>query len=685
MTSCIKDPIDSPQESGGVDLKFSFSLKDFNMGIPEVTKSEEQIQTTDINSFVLCLFKMDEVNPSNSRIVGYRIFINGDELGNKYFFKNLNGYTGDDDVTPLANVGLSDAGGIYTSETDDTNHIDPLNPKLGPGENYISADKQSVQVEFRYNHPLHGMVEKLRDGKYLVVALVNFHEEPIVAIHRTLGYWIKEQIKYWQVHQSDEEFNGIVYEPVIDGSGDIVFAGSKQIIDARVRLYDAKIQSLVAGGDINDHESIYIASHGDEITSESYIHSSNTSLCASTSQVINVKSGENLFGLNLTRLATRASFKINNIGTVPIVIEDFALSSNFGSAATYLFPVAGEQSEHNSPTWLGRPIATSPHANVPFVPHTEYAVGSSKIFFDALLASGYDATGTNPLSFNIRVSASNGNVSETWVDPMREYSNLIGDLNSSTWAVGTSREYLLQTGHTYGTPAMQLMIKSNGESTPLAYYNSTSNATSELSYVTGLVETGNADEYIWIFEKVNFKNIIIKNKSVDKYLKLSSTAYTDSGHNLTYTSNSAEATVFEIGQFIGASPSSEQRWVENAYRESFKHSFALATNRNDGYRNEIFLNVLSSKNMVSLNKWVDRGSHLYAYRVDHKIINNDYKELTVPVKAYDKKTGIATPLHELKRNNHLNVDINVNYNDSSQDFEFSVVGWDNKENTIEFE
>lgn len=689
--SCKKDIHKPTPEAEGVDLKFSISLSDFNMGIPEVTKAEEQIRTTDINSCAICLFKMDEVNPTNSRIVGYRIFINDADDTHKYFFKNLDNYTGDDNVTPLADVLLSEAGGIYNHEHDIEEGICTCSDDTVAaedeeeyGKNGISADKKTVHAEFNYSHPLHGSVEKLRDGNYLAIALVNFHEEPIVAIHRTLGFWIKEQIKYWQDHQGDAGFDGIVYDPVFDGPENLIFAGSKQIINARVRLYDAVIESLASGENPSDINKPYMASHGDLIVSNSYIHNSTTSLCASTSQIIKVRSGKNTFNFDLIRLATRASFRINNIGTNTIKIEDFELSSNFGSAATYLFPVQGELSEHNSPSWLGRPVVSSEHAIVPFIANSEYVPGDKEVFFDALLASGYDETGTNPLSFDIRVSVDDGNVIESFVDPKHIYSHLVGDLAKSTWVVGTRKPFLIQTAHTY-TPGIQLMLKSNGESTPQAYHNGTANAQTELDFVTDLVAKGTGNEYIWEFEKVSNKAIKIWNRSVGKYLKISSTVYSSSGHNLTYTEDGALATVFEIGQFIGNPPSSEQSWVSEGDRNGFKDSFALATNRNDGYKNEIFLNVLSNKNLVSLNKWADRGSHLYAYPVDHKSINQTFKTLTVPIQAYNQKTGVTTPLHELKRNDHLNVDINVSYSENSQDFTFSVDTWTEKNNSVRFD
>lgn len=671
--ACVKqNPASTQTEEGKpASLSITLGLKDFGLGAPEVSTraGAELVGAAEIHSCAICLFKIDEENESNSRIVAYRVFVDEATDGHKYFFKNIAAYPGPDGVTPLADVAVSDAGGDYSDGTDDTT------PESSPyGLNGISADHRSVTANFLFDSPLHGPVENLRDGNYLLIALANFHEEAIIAINRTLGFWIKEQIRYWQTHQDSPGFDGIVYDPVWEGEH-IVFGGSKQVLDARVRLYDAQIVSLSAGGSPSD--PIYVASYDDVITSATYVHSSSTSLCSSTSVPIRVKSGPNVFPLALTRLATRATFSIHNQSTMPVVIDHFTLSSNFGSAATYLFPTGYR--EHNSPTWMGAPVTDSPKAIVPFNSTTSYAAGSSEVFFDALLASGYDPTGTSPLSFTIGIGIDDGNTREIgYLDPRRDYPNFISDLASAEWAVGTGREYCIQTirrNHFLHIQGGNTLLKRSSD-------NSTNSdpLDVELERIDGFLSaeapTQEQQSYVWILEKVSTNSVRIKSKVKDEYLIAVNN--TNGGGVLSYTDKSisdpsaanhlSKASTFTVSQYLS----------NHGTPESV--AFTTKVSGVDVYINE----NTTSKNLITCAKWNDDGAHFYLYPVKHRISYAISRSVTKPVKAYDALTGLSTPLYELRRNDHLNLTINVSYNDHTQDLELSVKDWGEKNNTIDF-
>lgn len=674
--SCAErvNPEPKTEDRKPASISLTLDIADFGLSAPTPSTRSEigaDLDTPEINSCAICLFKLDEVNPSNSRVVAYRIFIAPHTDGHKYFFRNVNPAKYFDDMptpAPLANVPVSAAGGIHASGADDS-----TSAESEFGLNGISADKQSVTANFLFDHPIHGPVEQLRNDEYLIIALANFHEEPIVATHKTLGYWIKEQIKYWQDHQSSPGFDGIVNDPIMSGS-ELVFSGCRQILNARVRLYDAHIISLATPGQ-DPAAPIYIDSHDDVIRSDTYVHHSSTSLCTSAVLPVKVKSGANNFSLDLTRLATRATFTINNQSPLPIAIDQFSLSDNFASAATYLFPIGPR--EYNSPTWMGAPDPTASHALVTYDPNTYHPGGSSEVFFDALFASGHDVTGTSPLSFSISVGIDDGNTRQvSSISNRRNYADFRTDLASAEWPVGEGREYCFQTIRRNNF----LHIVSGV--TRILGTNNTSDSPDLATEIAAINEKLRAEapssedlSYIWIIEKVSSNTVRLKSKSKeaasqDAYIKALNNS--QGGGNIGY-SDQAGASIFRVNQHI-----SNPGGINNGTPESV--AFDTDVSSVEVYINE----STSTRNLITCAKWCDDGAHFYLYPVQQRTTYAISKSLNTAVRAYNNNTGTSAPLHELRRNDHLNVSINVNYNPYTQDIDLVVKDWEYKDNEISF-
>ena len=67
-------------------------------------------------------------------------------------------------------------------------------------------------------------------------------------------------------------------------------------------------------------------------------------------------------------------------------------------------------------------------------------------------------------------------------------------------------------------------------------------------------------------------------------------------------------------------------------------------------------------------------------------VNRDVAhEATIPVSTIDKETGESVPMQRLRRNDFVNILVNVSYNDKSGEIEFEVSDWNEVEGDITFD
>ena len=74
------------------------------------------------------------------------------------------------------------------------------------------------------------------------------------------------------------------------------------------------------------------------------------------------------------------------------------------------------------------------------------------------------------------------------------------------------------------------------------------------------------------------------------------------------------------------------------------------------------------------------------YRVNATTVNSDVsRQATIPVTTVDKQTGESVPMQSIRRNDFVNIVVNVSYNDKSGEIEFEVSDWDEVEGDITFD
>lgn len=74
------------------------------------------------------------------------------------------------------------------------------------------------------------------------------------------------------------------------------------------------------------------------------------------------------------------------------------------------------------------------------------------------------------------------------------------------------------------------------------------------------------------------------------------------------------------------------------------------------------------------------------YKVDKETVSSDIShEETIPISIIDKNTGEASPLTAIKRNDFINILVNVTYNEKTGEVEFEVSDWDNVNGDVTFD
>jgi hypothetical protein len=61
------------------------------------------------------------------------------------------------------------------------------------------------------------------------------------------------------------------------------------------------------------------------------------------------------------------------------------------------------------------------------------------------------------------------------------------------------------------------------------------------------------------------------------------------------------------------------------------------------------------------------------------------REATIPISIIDKNTGEASPLTAIKRNDFINILVNVTYNEKTGEVQFEVANWDEVNGEVEFD
>lgn len=637
------------------------------------------IESNKFYSFSLALAKVDVTNPANSRIVAYRNFVKNSERpganGKKYFYYNVSDAR-NHQGTPLVSVPLESVGRYYTDNKDDTQ----FNIPATYGENGFFDDNSVIKATFNYDHPAHGDTERLTTGRYAICLVANFDESSLISYNHTSGNHIAHLVQHFHDHMEDSGFIGIGPLPEADDDYDEgyyrgynAFLFSWVTLDgSTIEYYNSEtgtyqpnpITDPITGFPKHDIEH-------DRVTSDSYIRKKDEIILASHGQYIDIKPGNNHFDFTLDRDLARVTVVVNNQSGVPIQVDTLGFCEHFTSAATHVFePDNSAESfvqQELLLNWRGAPKVTSDRAIVPFDETQTYSVvGESHVIFDALtLASG----DVEPFYMSIGVtvpSVTVGNKREFTAlnNTISQQSVLLAELNDeSVWPTGKERYFMIQTNKSMN--GVNPFIRGIQGQRPLRDLNVHNHG---FAYNKAIADQDSS--YMWVLKKVDVagaKKVIIRNLKYDGWIVATGNA--NNGNTFIYTDNENDAQKFDI------------TWYTGNVAET-----VCFTSQYGGV--DIYLHVLNdAQGMTTLSRWNDAGSHFRIYELAYEFIAGEVlrKHATIPMYSFDKVTGVAVPLKSIKRNQHINIEVTVRYNPTSQELDFHVIDWQNSNNTVIFE
>lgn len=682
--SCRKEPpIQAVDPQAPASLRVTLNVQDLQAGIqarPQTRAEGEhdyayydaKAQDSSIGSLAFFLVADD---PSDPRIVAYRLIVKGDALGDKYFYQNNNNRMVEGVLLP--HIPLSEAGGIYASGADDS-VTDPADPRGLNGFVPGSQDTQ-VQLTFDYDNPMHGPQEKLRIGRYYILCVANFHEATLKASGEAVNRRLCQCIAYWQQHQNDPGFSGIP----LDAEGD--FPGYRPLVQGRILKSDAQVLSW-------GHPDTQEESEDDVIQSTSYIFERSSRSMAAKAQHLVLHQGYNQASIAPERVVTRYTFRLNNQTNTPVKLRNFTLGVRFASACMYLFnhsDIAPDQVTPNSPNWMGIPDIYSPRCIHPFTNDVVYAphVGN-QVVWDALVFPGADSD--LPLTFSLDVELpeqpgyeANSGVYSLISEEMVPQERLSVDMGTVASSANYTRWFLMQcVNKNLNSPAKnrQVFLKAQevgGQ--PKAVVDP---AVYDMLTARPKVEGTPPDlAFIWGLEKIaDSDQVLIRNALTGLYLQVDPNATpTASGQAILTTDDPALATPFDMNNYPRCSKNNGvNTGVEGAV------CFEARTQNKD-----VYLNVLANFSLVSLIDWNDVGSHFKLYEVGQSeaMVADEHlrKQVTIPIHVYDRITGHSYPLHEPRRNQHLQVQINVNWSSTLHELLVVTLAATERDNYVTFD
>lgn len=657
----------------------------------------------EIKSLLLMVYRHSE-DISDRRILGYRILVKPDTGdGVRYIFRNKTGVINPNTGTPWPDLTLASVGGFHASGDDDAQ----ADAALYGFNNWTTAAHNQAKFNFLFTKPMHGNFEKGVPGDYKAILLVNFNEEvPLCSVpypdlnHEPLdkggvtvpqmevpafpvGYHVRELLAYWQRNHTDPNFDGIPMDPCVNAGArdqnstvNNWFIGARYLLHGRVLLSDSHVQSFTQ----YDADGLRVPMAEDSIRSDSYVWLNSASPMMSAWEDISVTAGLNNYNVDVKRLTSRTTFSIKNKSAKPLTITNFSLSNNYAQAAAYIFTNSnnyGNDSEYSN-KWRGSVDVTSPRALMPFNSSTVYSNdGNSHVFFDALTFEASDDA--KPMSFTI--TARIDEVEREGVSSISAsytpYEDMVAALASEAWPIGGRRVFLMHAMRSDNGAVAEYRYKQmfvrNGSTSPMTVdplYDDISDF--DVAFLNDNLQ------FLFEIEKATSTTVRIRSYDTKEYLKTPTTYNQTIGAKWLTTAFPAEAAEFSLIYTSASNPNPGSIAFEYHHASGNIYPHVDLWNRDTGTK---------CGDIVAMGKWNDAGSHFRLYPVTIATIADGYltKTIEVPIQRVEEGLGLSELMNHYKRNEHIRVNINVQYDVYSQQFKFGVEDWTDATHDITFE
>lgn len=417
----------------------------------------------------------------------------------------------------------------------------------------------------------------------------------------------------------------------------------------------ARVQSLVADFDPNSGIENFNPGRADfynlqlripeiEGAPFPYLRPSDVLIPQSCSENINLVAGVNRTSVKLEYTSARIRIGVRNYSDVDLSISDLTFSDNFTQSTCYLFSRLNSDENYAIATGhhgKGAPIATHANAITPFVPDQIITkdMGVTTIF-DGLIYESRDLDNNYVYSLELGADVINYHYYEPKNGGQRIHYLSEIDSEGPYFLIRRRGEdnyemdsYLyvendkVYASPDYGYTPQQVLENCRKE----RYYN----------YVWQLVKSGSS--------------YYIRNVETEDYIERIRTNYSEV--------ESARL------QMVG--------WEEYQTRaDTFTVSVSDTNNgyflfKSNTYWGDAYINVRNN-NVVGWNGF-GAWSQFVLFPVE-QIKDNTLREAIV-LRTIDSETGVASDVHEIKRNDFIRVQVGVTYNPYRGNFDFVVEDW----------
>ena len=479
---------------------------------------------------------------------------------------------------------------------------------------------KSVRVTFDYNNPKHGLAEKLTRGTYVLLAVANYEE-------------------------SDDFGNsGIAQkiEMLLDRFRKTPETGIDNFREDYADFYDLCLRIPVKTDNSGKN---YMP----------YLRPSNVSIPLTCSRTLNLISGINRGTVAMEHTCARIRFDVRNYSDLELKVNSLTMSDNFAQSTCYLFSRLNTDENYKIEEEYygkGAPFTTNENALLPFDPNRSVLKSEGpKTIFDGLIYESRDLTRNYTYTINVSYDGGDDYAGYALGNNGRPISELsqIAELGPyflirrrdtySYLYVQNDKVYASAPGSgLYGVYPQQI-LDSNKEAN---YYN----------YLWELVPNGTS-YYLRNVETGDYIQRIVSNSISGESARLAMVDFNQYADTFT-TSVSENYFLFRSDYF--------QRIY---YRSSY-------------------INVRENTNPTLVLGWDGTGewSQFALYPVEQRLGLNTTRE--VVLQTIDRTSGVVSDVHEIRRNDYIQVMIGVTYNPDKGDFEFFVNDWETGGGDIEF-
>lgn len=417
----------------------------------------------------------------------------------------------------------------------------------------------------------------------------------------------------------------------------------------------ARVQSLVANFDPNSGIENFNPGRADfynlqlripeiEGAPFPYLRPSDVLIPQSCSENINLVAGVNRTSVKLEYTSARIRIDVRNYSDIDLKINDLTFSNNFTQSTCYLFSRLNSDENYAIATGhhgKGAPVATHENAVTPFVPGQRITkeMGVTTIF-DGLIYESRDLDNNYVYTLDLGADVINYNYYEQKNGGQRIHYLSEIDSEGPYFLIRRRGEdnyemdsYLyvendkVYASPDYGYTPQQVLENCRKE----RYYN----------YVWQLVKSGSS--------------YYIRNVETEDYIERIRTNYSEV--------ESARL------QMVG--------WEEYQTKaDTFTVSVSDTNNgyflfKSNTYWGDAYINVRNN-NVVGWNGF-GAWSQFVLFPVE-QIKDNTLREAIV-LRTIDSETGVASDVHEIKRNDFIRVQVGVTYNPYRGNFDFVVENW----------